>query len=350
MSQSWPTTFPIAGTRLISAFRGDFNDIIQSLVTVFMGASDPSVTFPGQLWGDTTENKLKQRNVADTGWNVLADLGVDYGGALPKSGGTMSGAINMGGYGITNLPAGSGSAPARYTDLAAYVKADGSVPFTDHPTFPSANPTVSTDGAHKGYVDATVLGGGTYTGQITMTVAPTADQHVMRKSDVTNVIDTHTHSGVAGMGPKVPGANISSPPGSNGYVLKANASQGASFAQLTAGVYVPTTEQTLIATVYQSDSWQTMDIAAYVPTDTQAVIVWCVQTETAYGWSVNFRKYGSGATTGHQYWGCLGGTSFATRYTTIVPVASQNFDIKAVRPTGGGQLQIYMIGYLRSNI
>ena len=101
MGQSFPN-YPTPGTRLISAWRTDFNDIIDALVTTFVGSSEPSTTFSCMLWADTNQGVLKQRNVANTAWVVRGTLESDYGGALPLSGGTMSGAIDMDSNAITD--------------------------------------------------------------------------------------------------------------------------------------------------------------------------------------------------------------------------------------------------------
>jgi len=350
---AWPT-FPVLGSRYVSAFREDFNDVIDSLVKVFAGGSEPSIKYALMLWADTSELKLKQRNVANTAWIALGDLETDYLGALPLSGtggGAMTGPIDMGGFGITNLPAGSGSAPARVADLGAYVKADGTIAFTNLPTFPAANPTVATQGAHKGYVDGKVLAGGTYTGQITMTVAPSAIQHVIRKTDLDSTIDAHTHSGGAGSGPKVPGANISSPAGSGGYLLQSNGSLGAAFVAVTCDYFYQGDEEVLVGNVSSSDSWQEVDVSAFVPTTAHALLIVPITAVTGYryNWYLNFRKTGLSVTTGFPHRGYIAVSNGFISYPTVVPInAARKFDIKAIRIDGSGTLNLYMHGYFKS--
>src|SRR3990167_5811913 len=104
-------TFPILASRLLSEFRGDYNDITNAMIQAFQGPDAPPQIFPGMFWIDTsvTPKLLKQRNTASTAWIVRARIDQDWGGTLPLAGGTMEGAIDMGGFGLTNLPLGSGN-------------------------------------------------------------------------------------------------------------------------------------------------------------------------------------------------------------------------------------------------
>lgn len=205
---AWPT-FPIQSSRLVSDFRGDFNDIIESILSAFTGATEPTPKYAGQFWVDTsiTPRLLKQRNSTNTAWIIRARVDTDYGGVLPIAGGTMEGGINMGGFPLSNLPLGSGTSPARYVDLAGYVKADGSVPFTGAPSLPG-DPTLDAHAARKAYVDARAIAGGTYTGQISLPVAASIAAHALRKGEFDSTIAGHGHTGAAGQGPKVNGENL----------------------------------------------------------------------------------------------------------------------------------------------
>lgn len=220
---AWPT-FPIQGSRLVSAFRGDFNDIIEAMLGAFTGATEPTPKYAGQFWVDTsvTPRLLKQRNTANTAWIIRARIDTDYGGALPIAGGTMEGAINMGGYSISNLPLGAGNSPARYADLAGYAKLDGSIPFTGIPSLPTSDPTLADQAARKDYVDRKAVGGGTFTGQIALPVAATDATHALRKGEFDSILGAHAHTGAAGMGPKI-GTTGLSPSATNGYGLRTRA-------------------------------------------------------------------------------------------------------------------------------
>lgn len=51
--------------------RADINTIIAALVSNGMGAAEPSETHAGMLWADTTADRLKIRNEANTAWLTL---------------------------------------------------------------------------------------------------------------------------------------------------------------------------------------------------------------------------------------------------------------------------------------
>lgn len=65
-----------------AAFRTDLNAALLALVTNSLNATAPTTTFPLQLWGDTTNNLLKQRNIANTAWTTVGALDVAYWGLL----------------------------------------------------------------------------------------------------------------------------------------------------------------------------------------------------------------------------------------------------------------------------
>lgn len=90
-------------------FRADVNNVLQAIVTVNSGAAEPSPTFAGMLWLDLSgggDGVLKRRNAGNSAW--LTDIGKDQiardaaaaaqataDAAMPKSGGTFTGPINV---------------------------------------------------------------------------------------------------------------------------------------------------------------------------------------------------------------------------------------------------------------
>jgi len=88
-------------------FRADVNSMAQAIVTVNSGATEPAVRFAGMLWLDLSgggDGVMRRRNQANTAW--LTDIGIDQtartaaaaaqttaNAALPRAGGTMTGAI-----------------------------------------------------------------------------------------------------------------------------------------------------------------------------------------------------------------------------------------------------------------
>ena len=73
--------------------RLDFNDALAALVSNNSGDTEPTSTFPFMFWADTTNDILKIRNEADSGWITLGDLTAANLGALLKAGGTMTGVL-----------------------------------------------------------------------------------------------------------------------------------------------------------------------------------------------------------------------------------------------------------------
>jgi hypothetical protein len=54
--------------------RADINSQLQSLGTLMSGTAAPSTTYAHMLWADTTNNLLKKRNAANSGWLVIRTL------------------------------------------------------------------------------------------------------------------------------------------------------------------------------------------------------------------------------------------------------------------------------------
>lgn len=54
--------------------RADINNVLQAILTNNSGSSAPSTTAANMLWYDTSNNELKIRDEADSGWIVIAYL------------------------------------------------------------------------------------------------------------------------------------------------------------------------------------------------------------------------------------------------------------------------------------
>lgn len=236
-------TFPIPAAQLVSAFRGDYNNMLTAVLSCFTGPDAPPQLFAGMLWVDTavTPKLLKQRNTANTAWIVRGQVDIDYGGLLPLLGGTMTGPIDMGGFAITNLAQGSGNSAARVADLASYAKlglgGDAAAAFAKVPNvsqIPSGthDPTVDDDLARKAYVDAKAVAGGTFSGAITLPNPPTpGSAQAIRAVDVENKISAHTHDGSASQGVKIQNTSLASSPATAGDSLRADGSSGVLWAR-----------------------------------------------------------------------------------------------------------------------
>ncbi len=68
-----PTTGTLTGLAMVQAVNNAHND----LASLFSGTSAPSSPVAYQLWADTTSGYLKQRNGANSAWNILCKLDQD---------------------------------------------------------------------------------------------------------------------------------------------------------------------------------------------------------------------------------------------------------------------------------
>jgi hypothetical protein len=74
--------------------RSDINNALNAIATVQSGASAPSTTYAYQLWADTTNGVLKQRNAANTGYLIRGSLAESF--ILSRSSNTILGVGDFG--------------------------------------------------------------------------------------------------------------------------------------------------------------------------------------------------------------------------------------------------------------
>ena len=75
-----------------SLFRAEVNASLQALASASSGTTEPTTTYPFQVWADTTSGLFKQRTAANDGWITLFTLSL---GALAQLGGmTLTGELN----------------------------------------------------------------------------------------------------------------------------------------------------------------------------------------------------------------------------------------------------------------
>lgn len=66
--------YTIDGTQTRTNYAIDINNVMQAIATNNSGATAPSTTYPYQYWVDTATGSLKQRNAANSGWNIIMPL------------------------------------------------------------------------------------------------------------------------------------------------------------------------------------------------------------------------------------------------------------------------------------
>ena len=79
------------GNQTGSAFRADLNNALAAIVSVNSGAADPATMFAYQLYADTTNNLLKQRNAGNSGWVTIGTLGATNLGLAALASPTFTG-------------------------------------------------------------------------------------------------------------------------------------------------------------------------------------------------------------------------------------------------------------------
>ncbi len=105
--------YEIQGTDLLGNFPTQRQGSDRALKGHFNGPTEPPSPTAYQDWLDTTSGFWKRRNAANDAWIVVGLIGTPYSGALPLSGGTMTGDINMASLRkITNLPPASATGDA----------------------------------------------------------------------------------------------------------------------------------------------------------------------------------------------------------------------------------------------
>jgi hypothetical protein len=99
-----------------TSYRGDVNNALQALVRQSSGASEPSTKYDYQLWADTTNGVLKQRNAANAAWIIRDTLAETL--VVARSSNTI---LGVGDYGRTFIATSSFT----QTLTAAATLADG---------------------------------------------------------------------------------------------------------------------------------------------------------------------------------------------------------------------------------
>ena len=168
-----------------ATFLTDLNNALAAIVTNNSGATAPEATFAHQVWADTTNNKLKIRNAANDAWIEIGALNMPGLNLLPKTGGTMTGALTLPGAPTSGLHA----ATKTYVDTAdaGKVSKTGDT-MTGALTLPGA-PTSGLHAATKTYVDTAdalrvAKTGDTMTGPLTLSGAPSSGLHAATKTYV----------------------------------------------------------------------------------------------------------------------------------------------------------------------
>ena len=86
-----------------ASVRSDMNSVFDAIKTLNSGGSDPSNPEPFMPYVDTADsNNLKIRNAANNGYTTVGSVDSANLGLLPRTGGTMTGALSFGAGSTSN--------------------------------------------------------------------------------------------------------------------------------------------------------------------------------------------------------------------------------------------------------
>lgn len=336
----------LAGTDLFADSYGYLNGSDEALRSQFSGAAEPTSLIPFQIWADTTANRLKMRNAANDGWIDLGDLGQAFLNALPRSGGVMTGGIDMGTNAIINLGLGTGTAAARQQELD--LKAPIAAPFFTGDARVNQDPNGNDSLTRRSWTEGRYLklAGGTMTGPIVLTGPGTAPLHPttydqMRTFVEFNLTTGHRHDGSDAR--KVRGTDIDSGASLDATVLRANGSGASAFSALSTVLFASSSPAIVNHTGGQLN-YTDIDASSYLPVGAKYAFIKILISDTPAGRSIRARAAGSGSDGELETFGpnvSVGGVS--VNFTVLVPVSSgRHFEWKWDGSVGGNNPTVKM--------
>ncbi len=338
--------YEIIGSDLLGNYPTQSQGTLRALKGGFNGPSAPASPTAFQDWFDTTAGKHKRRNSTNDAWVIVGDLGVAYGGALPLSGGTMTGGISLAStYRITNMPAASSA-----NDAVRKAELDLKAPI-DSPSFTTdaqlnVDPPQNNSLTRRSYTEGRYLklSGGTMTGALTIFAAPAADGQAPRWIDVKNctVFSTsvgHRHTGSDAR--KVRVTDLDSAAAAAGAKATSNGDGTTilSTAQPVVPIVIPVTALDVDPA---STSYTDVNVAGSVTSTSRAVLV---GLEVFDNMVIRLRPDGSGSdsTDMNINLNVSNGAAPGKLYWVELP-ASKVFEYKKVSGTGS-RLVIRVLGY-----
>lgn len=331
MSQDYVT---IQGSDYLSDSRVDINTTADALRTFFAGATAPANPVAFQWWFDTTTSVIKLRNSANDAWITIGQLGVANMGHLPLSGGTMTGILNMGGYTLTNLGLGTGTAAARQQELD--LKAPLAAPALTGNATVNQDPAGDTSLIRRSWAEGRYLklSGGTLTGALLLAGDASADLHPVPRQQLSAYIGFNTTTGHRHDG---------------NDARKVRATDLDWTAQPTwSRMVLPDNWQVMITRTV-SIGWTTFDASAFVPSDAHAaMLVIDFDLASGAGALVQLRKTGTTPSDPQEWqWTYDHTPAFNRQALTFVDCVGQQFDYTVT--VSSGTVKIYLLGYLKTS-
>lgn len=341
MSQSYR---PLLGADLLSDSRSYLNESDDSLRTLFAGSSAPTSPVAYQLWADTTNGQLKQRNSANDAWVVIGILGASMLGALPLSGGTMTGAIDAGGYAMTNLGLGTGLAAARQQEVDLKAPTTSPAFLTDATL--NVDPPTTNSLTRRSYTEGRYLklAGGTMTGPLVLSADGSANLNPVSIQQLKtyvlfNTTTGHRHTGTDAR--RIQATDLDSGATGEGRVPISTGLGSTTWASLVTMI-----EEVSLGSFNHPAVEQDVDLSAYVPTGTSVAILTAKVKDSAKLWL----KPG---TFGQPWWQTFdlpnsGGDGFVF-LTLFVPLRSTRVFRFQVTLGSSGNTTFWLIGYVRGS-
>lgn len=341
----------LLGTDFLSDSRQYLNDSDEALRTRFSGPTEPSSPAAFQLWADTTTGYIKERNLANDGWVIVGVIGAAYGNALPRSGGTMTAGIDMGGFTLTNLGLGTGLAAARQQELD--LKAPIAAPQLTGDARVNQDPVGNDSITRRFWTEGRYLkiAGGTLTGPLFLESNAGSALQAVPRQQLETCVTFHTTAGHRHDGAdarRVRVTDLDSATAVNGALLIATGSGNTSY-MATAALpqpmkFIDDPVQVVNITNFLT-TYQTVDVSASTDTDAYAALLRVTFSSTGDR-TLRLRKGGIGTDTANQDIGPLNGV-----YSFVTPIelsATRTFEWRTLT-TGTGILKLHLIGTMRKN-
>jgi len=338
----------LLGTDLLSPSRGYINGSFAALLSDFAGTAAPTNPAAYMIWLDTTAGLVKRRNAANDAWITIGIVGDEYGGMLPRSGGTMSGPINMGGQILSNLGLGTGLAAARVQEVDA--KAPLAAPTLTGDAKVSQDPAGNDSIPRRSWTEGRYvkLAGGTMTGPLVLSGIASAALHPVGFQQVKDLVTFnfttgHRHDGADAR--KVKGTSIDSESAGSKAVLLASGSGVSSWSDIPSNYCAMREDEYLLVTRTNPIAWTTYDLTGLVHASTVAAVLKVeVSGGGGYDAMLSLRPYGTTPANPQSWYAAAGMTNQATAF---IRADTLKFDYK-LDGSSGAAMKIYLLGYIRN--
>lgn len=351
---------PLAGSDKFKDSYGKLNSSDLALQTLFSGDNPPANPYPFQLWADTSDGYLKQCNAAGDAFVRVAKLADPDWGLLPKTGGGLSGVLDMNGNAILNVGAGSGASAARQQDLD--LKAPLSNPnFSGQATI-DADPSGGTSLARRSWIDATYLprAGGTLTGALVLSAAGTLGLHPVGLDQLKtfvqfNASTGHRHDGSDAR--KVRAADLNTESTTDTHVLTANGSGGVTWRAPQSSAVLDAAGTELFDRTTSNGAFVTVSLATgdLIPAKSTIAVLRVRFLSHSVGRYMELRLKKQGGSTYTTYYFSPQVDNAESIQQVLVPLdGSRQFAYQAILQGGGGspvaQVTAWLAGYIQQPV